>query len=32
MAELTVTMKLHIHTDDNGDQLFRDFTEQYASC
>jgi len=32
MAELTVTMKLHIHTDDNGDQLFRDFTEQYASA
>ena len=32
MAELTCTMKLHIHTDDNGNCLFREFTERYASA
>lgn len=32
MPELTVTMKLHIHTDAAGDRLFREFTERYASA
>ena len=32
MAGLTVTMKLHIHTDTKGDRLFREFTERYASA
>ena len=32
MAELTCTMKLHIHTDVKGDQLFREFTERYSSA
>ena len=32
MSELSVTMKLHIHTDAKGDRCFREFTERYASA
>ena len=32
MPEITATMKLHIHTDDVSDRLFRELTEKYAAA
>ncbi len=32
MPEITVTMKLHIHTDDVSDRLFCELTERYAAA